>query len=138
MTLDSATSTVLDGPPLERIGKPWGEELILNRSADSVVKMLRIYPGCRLSLQFHRHKRETLMLLDGEATLTVGPSISWLRDTVLSPGARAVIEPRILHRISAGTSGADILEVASRPPNDDEDIVRLADDYGRACTLGQT
>jgi len=37
----------------------------------------------------------------------------------------------VIHRLSAGSAGADILEIASRAPDDAEDIVRLADDYGR-------
>lgn len=135
MALESATATVPAGPPLERIAKPWGEELILNRSADSVIKMLRIDPGCRLSLQFHRHKHETLMLLNGSAVLTLGSSADCLRDSRFDHGARVQIEPRTIHRVTAGAAGADILEVASRLPDEGDDIVRLADDYGRAAIL---
>ena len=123
---------MLAGPPLERIAKSWGEELILNRSASSVVKMLRIHPRGRLSLQFHRQKHEVLMLLSGSARLTFGPSVDQLRDRSLEPGVRVEIEPTTIHRVKAGPAGADLLEVASHLPDDDEDIVRLADDYGRA------
>ncbi|MCY3733859.1 MAG: hypothetical protein OXG42_06225, partial [Chloroflexi bacterium] len=130
MASESTTSSVLAGPPLERIAKPWGEELILDRSVDTVVKMLRIEPGSRLSLQFHRHKHETLMLLSGTAILTLGPSTDRLRDTLLAPGNRVAIEPPTIHRVEAGSHGADILEVASRLQGDDDDIVRLAADYG--------
>ncbi len=137
MALESASASILAGPPLERIAKPWGEELILNRSADSVVKMLRINPRSRLSLQFHRRKHEILMLLSGSALLTVGPSVDRLRERNLEPGARVAIEPPTIHRVEAGPSGADILEVASRLPDDDDDIVRLADDYGRVALLEQ-
>jgi len=135
MASESTTSSVLAGPPLERIAKPWGEELILDRSVDTVVKMLRIEPGRRLSLQFHRHKHETLMLLSGTAILTVGPSTDRLRDTLLAPGSPVAIEPPTIHRVEAGSDGADILEVASRLQGDDDDIVRLADDYGRVPLL---
>ena len=121
----------LSRPPLERIPKPWGEELILNRSPDTVVKALRIHPNQRLSLQFHRRKRETLMLLSGEALLTVGRSVALLRHRPLAAGVHEEIAAGVIHRLSAGASGADILEIASRLPDDDEDIVRLADDYGR-------
>ena len=55
----------------------------------------------------------------------------------LEPGARVAIEPPTIHRVEAGPSGADILEVASRLPDDDDDIVRLADDYGRVALLEQ-
>ena len=131
MVDESGTSTVLAGPPIERIAKPWGEELILSRTADSVVKALRIEPNQRLSLQFHRRKHETLMLLGGEAVLTLGSRVDRLRDVRLRAGVHEEIAAGVIHRLSAGPSGADILEIASRLPDDEEDIVRLADDYGR-------
>ena len=136
MTVESALPPpgppALAEPRLERIAKPWGEELILNRGAYSVVKMLRIRPHCRLSLQYHRHKHESLMLLDGEAVLSLGAHALRLRREPLVAGIRRDVRAGVLHRLSAGASGADILEVASRLPGDAEDIVRLADDYGRA------
>lgn len=135
MTLESATSTLAAGPPLERIEKPWGEELILNRVGDTVVKLLRIKPGCRLSLQYHRQKHETLMLLSGSARLTLGSSAESLHSARLDPDVRVLIEPRTVHRVAAGSAGADILEVATRLSDDEDDIVRLADDYGRVAIL---
>ena len=71
------------------------------------------------------------MLLSGEARLTVGSRVDRLREAPLRAGAREAIAAGVIHRLSAGASGADILEIASRLPDDAEDIVRLADDYGR-------
>lgn len=139
MSVEWPTSTDLAveaaGPVLERIAKPWGEELILGRSDASVVKMLRIRPGCRLSLQYHRRKHETLLLLSGTALLTVGdPGAheSRLAHEALVAGVRRHVPAGVVHRLTAGQVLAEILEVASRLPGDAEDIVRLADDYGRA------
>ncbi len=132
MVDDIGTSTALAGSALERIAKPWGEELILSRTTDTVIKALRINPNQRLSLQFHRFKRETLMLLGGEAILTVGSCIELLRDIPLRTAGREEVAAGVIHRLSAGPSGADILEIAVEVPDDAEDIVRLADDYGRA------
>lgn len=138
MVLDSATSTSVAGPILERIDKPWGEELILSRTGTSIVKMLRIAPHRRLSLQFHRRKQETLMLLSGSAMLTIGPSAERLRHVSMLTGVREDIAAGVVHRVSASGDGADILEVASRPEEEDgDDIVRLADDYGRVDFLAQ-
>ncbi len=137
MVLESATVTSLAGPPLERISKPWGEELVLSRTRTSIVKMLRIDPNRRLSLQYHRRKHETLRLLSGQALLTIGPSAKRLRQVTLLTGMRQDIPAGVVHRLSAGDDGANILEVASRPPDDEDDIVRLADDYGRADVCGR-
>ncbi|MDE2966499.1 MAG: cupin [Chloroflexota bacterium] len=131
MASQSGASAALAGPPLERVPKPWGEELILNRTAETVVKALRIRPWQRLSLQYHRRKHETLMLLSGDAILIAGTSVETLRENPLREGACQEVEAGVIHRLSAGSSGADILEIASRLPDDVEDIVRLADDYGR-------
>ncbi len=120
------------GPALERIAKPWGEELILARSAERVVKALRIRPHQRLSLQFHRRKHETLMLIGGGALLTLDARAAPTR-----LGVPAQIAAGVIHRLSAGPDGADVLEIASRLPDDAEDIVRLADDYGRADRPGR-
>lgn len=139
MSAELPTSTELAeepaGPVMERIAKPWGEELILRRGGTSVVKMLRIRPGCRLSLQYHRRKHETLLLLSGAALLTVGDfgvHESQLAHEPLVAGVRRHIPAGVVHRLTAGDVLAEILEVASRLPGDMEDIVRLADDYGRA------
>ena len=132
MAAEHRPATILDGAPLRRIAKPWGEELILSRTPETVIKALRIRPNQRLSLQFHRRKQETLMLLRGEARLTLGRNPDRLRETPFTAGVRESIPAGMIHRLSAGPSGADILEIASRLPDDAEDIVRLADDYGRA------
>ena len=132
MVIELAISTSLAEPPLERINKPWGEELVLSRTGTSIVKMLRIGPNRRLSLQYHRRKHETVMLLSGQALLTIGSSAERLRQVSLLTGVREDIAAGVVHRLSAGCDGAEILEVASRPPDDADDIVRLADDYGRA------
>lgn len=131
MAKETGTSTILAHPPLVRIPKPWGEELILRRTSSTVVKALRIRPDQRLSLQYHRRKRETLMLLSGHAVLTLGPRIDTLHEIAMQEGERQEVEAGMVHRLAAGASGADILEIASRLPDDEEDIVRLADDYGR-------
>lgn len=138
MADETVTSTVVAGSPLERISKPWGEELILTRTADMVIKALRIEPNQRLSLQFHRLKRETLMLLSGQAVLTVGSCLEQLRETPMRNAIHEQVAAGVIHRVSAGPLGANILEIAARVPDDAEDIVRLADDYGRAGDAEQT
>lgn len=120
------------GPGGERIPKPWGEEIVLRSSAGEVHKLLRIRAGQRLSLQYHRRKRETLILLEGAARLCVGPDAGQLRTEQLLPGLPVTISPRMLHRLSAPDGPAVLLEIAMNAPAGEDDVVRLADDYGRA------
>lgn len=115
-----------------RIAKPWGEELIISRGDGELRKILRIRPGRRLSLQYHRRKRETLTLLAGSAVLTIGGDPGQLRDVPLEAGEPVEIAPLSIHRFRAGDGGAVLLEVATDAPGHAEDVIRLADDYGRA------
>lgn len=120
------------GPGGERIAKPWGEEVVIRSDAGEVHKLLHIRAGQRLSLQYHRRKRETLILIEGAARLCVGPDAGQLRTEPLSPGLPVTIAPRTLHRLSAPHGPAVLLEIAMNAPAGEDDVVRLADDYGRA------
>ena len=112
----------------ERIDKPWGHELIWARTDRYVGKILRIAAGEALSLQYHRRKDETLYVLSGTLELTLGERADALTTQVMGPGDRVHLWPGRLHRLAA-RSDCEVLEV-STPELDD--VVRLADRYGRA------
>ena len=112
----------------ERIDKPWGHELIWARTDRYVGKILHIRAGEALSLQYHRVKDETLLLLSGSLEIALGDSEAALDTSVLAPGERVHVWPGRLHRLTA-RSDCQVLEV-STPELDD--VVRLADRYGRA------
>jgi mannose-6-phosphate isomerase-like protein (cupin superfamily) len=117
-----------DDPRGERIDKPWGHELIWARTDRYVGKILHIAAGEALSLQYHRRKDETLYVLSGMLELTLGEREDALTTAVLGPGERVHVWPGRLHRLAA-RSECEVLEV-STPELDD--VVRLADRYGRA------
>src|SRR6185295_13828461 len=52
-----------------RVDKPWGHELIWARTDRYVGKILHVKAGEALSLQYHRVKDETIMLLSGRMQL---------------------------------------------------------------------
>ena len=112
----------------ERIDKPWGHELIWAHTDRYVGKILSIRAGEALSLQFHRRKDETLYVLSGTLELTLGDRPDALTTRVLSAGDGVHMWPGRLHRLAA-RSDCEVLEV-STPELDD--VVRLADRYGRA------
>lgn len=126
------TSPTLLRAPLNRVRKPWGEEVILGRSAGAVCKLLRISAGGRLSLQYHRRKRETLIVLDGRVRLTLGDSAEALRTIAVGRGHREWVPAGRIHRLEALEGDAEVLEFAFESEGVGEDIVRLRDDYGRA------
>ena len=52
------------------VEKPWGREVWYADSSGYAGKVLEVKAGCRLSLQYHERKTETLFLLSGKMLLT--------------------------------------------------------------------
>ena len=104
--------------------KPWGSELLLRNTPTYVVKILRVRAGCRLSLQYHEVKRETLLLGSGRALLEIH-----LGDQVIQHSLDEAVEvaPGTAHRVVA-LEDSEIVEVST---TELDDVVRLEDDYGR-------
>jgi mannose-6-phosphate isomerase-like protein (cupin superfamily) len=116
-----------------RVDKPWGYELIWAHTDRYVGKILHVAAGHALSLQYHRSKDETMYLLSGTLELEVGDDEQALQTLTLQPGESIHVAPGRRHRLTARTD-CDVLEV-STPELDD--VVRLADRYGRTGSTGQ-
>jgi len=114
---------------VRRVEKPWGFELIFAETPKYAGKRLHIHAGCRLSLQLHNEKDETIFVEGGELALEVIEGEN-LQVFTLQPGECYRIAPRVIHRL-IGMTDVDMIEV-STPELDD--VVRLADDYGRTGT----
>lgn len=112
------------------VDKPWGHELIWAKTDRYVGKILHVKAGEALSLQYHRVKDETIMLLRGRMTLVHFTDGAEPRSEELSPHVPFHITPGLRHRMIA-IEDTDIVEV-STPELDD--VVRLEDRYGRSGT----
>jgi len=110
-----------------RIEKPWGFEELLEVNYAYAVKRLTMFAGHRCSLQFHRLKRETIVILSGELLIEQGSSRSELQSRVFRAGESLTIEPGVVHRMS-GVSESSYLEASTVEL---DDVVRLEDDYRR-------
>jgi mannose-6-phosphate isomerase-like protein (cupin superfamily) len=114
------------------VEKPWGNEEIFAETDRYVGKILTVRAGHELSLQYHRVKDETMRVLEGVCELHLRPegeAGAELR-LVLEAGDSRHIRPGEVHRLVAVTE-VRLVEV-STPELDD--VVRLADRYGRAGT----
>ena len=118
-------SVVLKGM---RIDKPWGHELIWAKTDRYVGKILHVRAGEALSLQYHRIKDETIMVLSGRMKLEFFAEGEEPRVCELEPRKPFHVTPGLRHRMIA-IEDTDVLEV-STPELDD--VVRLEDRYGRA------
>jgi mannose-6-phosphate isomerase len=112
-----------------RTDKPWGYELLWSHTEHYAGKVIHIEPGHRLSLQYHDHKHESILVIRGRLLLTLGAD-EHSRVVELGEGESADIPAGMVHRFEAPPdSSVDLIEV-STPQLDD--VVRLADDYERA------
>ncbi len=115
---------------MKRVDKPWGHELIWAHTDRYVGKILHVKKGESLSLQYHRVKDETIMVLSGRLLFEHFAEREPPRATELAPREPFHIVPGLRHRMTA-LEDCDLVEV-STPELDD--VVRLEDRYGRAGT----
>ena len=110
-----------------RTEKPWGYELLWARTDQYAAKFLHVNENHSLSLQMHEYKHETMCVISGLVQLEI--QIDGRSSVViLSPGESFHIPAGTVHRLSAIVD-SDVVET-STPELDD--VVRLADNYGRA------
>lgn len=119
------------------VSKPWGSELwVTGEHPGYCLKKININKGTRTSLQYHRMKRETNVLLHGQAKLYFKKDEDVPNDSVLSQNLGAAllspvslvdVFPNTLHRLEAVT---DIVLCEVSTPHLD-DVVRVSDDANR-------
>lgn len=115
-----------------RTDKPWGHELLWANTPHYLGKLLFIRAGEALSLQYHQHKEETLIVLRGEVSIEYFMEHQAAQTKRLAPHAVLHIPPGLRHRITALVD-SELAEVSSPQPDPTcEDVVRLKDRYGRA------
>jgi mannose-6-phosphate isomerase len=116
--------------PVERIAKPWGDEIIFASTERYLGKVLFIRAGEQLSLQFHRRKDEVIYVQSGQIELEVGEPGRTPDTEVVGSGRAFRFAPGVVHRWRA-LEDTVVLEVSTPEP---DDVVRLEDRYGRAET----
>ena len=121
-----------------RIERPWGwfETLVVAPPASPppegggyAVKRLWIAPRCRISLQRHHHRSEHWVVVHGQGVLECGDG-----RIEAQPGTTLFVPVGAIHRASAGPEGLLIVEVQRGDELREDDIERMADDYGRVVS----
>lgn len=105
------------------VEKPWGREIWWVVTDRYVGKVIEVRAGHRLSLQYHHMKLESLYCTSGRGKAQLGD-----QNVDVRQGWTATIPPGMLHRVTA-TTDLVLHEVSTPEVND---LVRVADDYGRA------
>jgi len=114
--------------PTTLIDKPWGHELIWAKTDRYVGKILHVRAGEALSLQYHRVKDETIMVLSGRLHFEFFAEGEAPSARELGPREPFHISPGLRHRMTA-IEDTDVLEVST---TELDDVVRLEDRYGRS------
>ena len=110
-----------------RVHRPWGSYQTLEIGDRFQVKQIVVNPGAKLSLQYHYHRAEHWIVVEGTAVIRRGDETAILREN-----ESTYIHVGQMHRLeNPGKIPLRLIEVQSGTYLGEDDIVRVADDYGR-------
>jgi mannose-1-phosphate guanylyltransferase / mannose-6-phosphate isomerase len=110
-----------------RVDRPWGYFESITSGPGYQVKRITVKPGAALSLQYHNHRAEHWVIVQGLARVTCNE-----KTFELKANQSTYLPQKSVHRLE--NPGADILEVIEVQHGHylgEDDIVRLEDQYGR-------
>lgn len=112
---------------MEKDCRPWGFYEVLSDATGHKVKRIVVYPGQRLSLQRHQRRAEHWFVIRGAGVATLDGA-----DINLATGQAIDITRGAWHRIrNQGAEEMAFIEIQTGDYFGEDDIERLADDYGR-------
>jgi len=106
------------------VARPWGTYRVLKETPKMVAKILHVFPGKAMSVQYHKYRNEHWKILDGEATTLIGDH--WW---TFLPGHRVYIPKNTVHCVRASNGHTRIFEVWEGEKLDENDIIRISHDY---------
>jgi len=107
--------------------RPWGSYTVLEEGPGYKVKRVTVLPHKRLSLQMHYHRSEHWIVIKGMAKVTKGDEVFFLR-----PQESTFVPPGVVHRLeNPGKIPLEVIEVQNGEYIEEDDIVRIEDDYKR-------
>jgi mannose-1-phosphate guanylyltransferase / mannose-6-phosphate isomerase len=108
--------------------RPWGTFRSVDAGDRFQVKRITVKPGAMLSLQKHYHRAEHWVIVQGTALVQRGGERMLVREN-----ESVYIPIGTEHRLeNPGKLPLQLIEVQSGPYLGEDDIVRIADNYGRA------
>lgn len=111
----------------KKVHRPWGTYEGLDLGPSHQVKHIVVYPGEKLSLQYHHHRSEHWVVVAGTAEVTVDDTVQQL-----SANQSVYIPVGAVHRLhNPGSEPVHLIEVQVGDYLGEDDIVRLEDIYGR-------
>ena len=109
------------------VHRPWGSYENIRSGYGFLVKILKINPKSKISLQYHKKRSEHWVVTKGTATITLNEKTFKLREK-----ESIFVKLGQKHRIENNTKNlVEIVEVQIGKVLDESDIVRIDDIYGR-------
>jgi len=110
--------------------RPWGSFTVLDENDDYKVKRLEVLPQKRLSYQRHARRAEHWYVVRGIAKVTLNDN-----EILLKSGESLDVACGDAHRIENPDASERLIliEIQTGEYFGEDDIVRLEDDFGRAC-----
>jgi mannose-1-phosphate guanylyltransferase/mannose-6-phosphate isomerase len=107
--------------------RPWGKFTVLEKGPGYKIKLVEVKPGARLSNQLHHHRSEHWIVVSGTAKVTREG-----REEIIHQNESTFIPPSTLHRLeNPGIIPLKIIEVQNGEYLEEDDIIRVSDDYKR-------
>ena len=111
-------------PTVER---PWGRYTVMDEGPGFKVKRIEVDPGKKLSLQMHQQRAEHWVVVSGSARVTIGQDVR-----LVASNQSVYIPLKTAHRLeNPENEPLNIIEVQTGAYLEEDDIVRLDDDYWR-------
>ena len=107
--------------------RPWGTYEVLLDADNCKVKRIIVKPGEQLSYQYHYHRDEVWVIIQGQAEIILDDVVHNYEE-----GGIVTIKKLQKHRVK-NTGDIDLIFIETQTGNsfDEEDIVRIQDNYGR-------
>lgn len=107
--------------------RPWGHWIVLDVGEKHTVKRITVNAGARLSLQYHHGREEVWTCIEGSGIAVVGDD-----EIPLAPRVTVNVPRLARHRMAnTGSGRLVIIETQLGELLDEDDIVRIEDDFGR-------
>jgi mannose-1-phosphate guanylyltransferase/mannose-6-phosphate isomerase len=115
------------------VERPWGRYTVIDGGPNYRVKQVEVDPGKRLSLQYHNHRAEHWVVVQGRARITIGGEVR-----EVATNESVFVPLKIPHRLeNPASEPLRIIEVQTGSYLEEDDIVRLADDFWRSPDSGK-
>lgn len=113
----------------DTVYRPWGNYTGIDLGERFQVKRIVVDPGKKLSLQMHHHRAEHWIVVSGTAEVTCDD-----RTFLLNENQSTFIPQGAVHRLAnPGRIPLHLIEVQSGSYLGEDDIVRIADEFGRVA-----